>query len=222
MTGRRTHHSSGPPRGRQAEAAVHDVAIMDAAFTTLTSNPRASMAEIAELAGVGVASLYRRYPTRQDLAHDLCVRAMGSISAAAEACRAQLEDPATEPWEQFVELLRTAMAAGAGAMRALAGTFHAGSDLAREAARMNDSIQQVVRLAQQRGAVRDDVTAADLTQLFEMLRAVRVGGPQQSDQLRQRYLELFGAALRAVPVRHDLSVPAPSWPEVSATWNQPG
>ena len=221
MPAKNTRPPSPPLRGRQAEAAGHDIAIMEAAFTTLTSNPRASMAEIADLAGVGVASLYRRYPTRQDLAHDLCVRAMGSISTAADACRRQLEDPQTEPWEEFFGFLETAIAAGAGAMRALAGTFHAGSDLAGEAAQMNDAIQQVVRLAQHRGAVRDDVTAADLTQFFEMLRAVRVGAPSQSDKLRGRYLQLFGGALRAVPVRDELTVAAPGWPEISAAWNRP-
>ncbi|MGI8879148.1 MAG: TetR/AcrR family transcriptional regulator [Jatrophihabitans sp.] len=212
---------SPPLRGRQAEAAVHDIAIMDAAFTTLTSNPRATMAEIAELAGVGVASLYRRYPTRQELAHQLCLRAMDSISAAADACRLQLKDPATEPWPEFLGFITAAIAAGAGAMRALAGTFDAGPDLSRAAAQMNKAIQQVVRLAQRRGAVREDVTAADITQFFEMLRAIRAGTPQRSDELRQRYLLLFSGALRTVPVRHELTVAAPRWQEVSATWNKP-
>lgn len=221
MTPQATAPPDPPLRGRQAEAAVHDIAIMAAAFATLTSDPRAPMAEIAELAGVGVASLYRRYPTRRHLAQELCTRAMASIAAAADASRLRLEDPAAEPWTEFVHFITTALAAGAGSMRALAGTVHAGPDLAQQAAEMNDAIQHVVRLAQQRGAVRPDITAADLTQFFEMLRAIRVGTPQQSDELRQRYLQLFAGALRAVPVHHELSVPAPRWPDISAAWDQP-
>ena len=195
---------------------------MDAAFNALTNNPRATMAEVAELAGVGVASVYRRYPTREKLLHQLCLHAMGLISAAAQSCQSRLGEVDSEPWESFLQFITSAIAAGAGAMRSLAGTFDAGEDLARAAAQMNTAIQQVVDLAQQRGAVRDDITAADITQLFEMLRAVRVGSSERSDALRQRYLQLFGAALRADPVRSELTVEAPQWQEISASWNQSG
>ena len=213
--------SSSPLRGRQAEAALHDVKIMDAAFTTLTRNPRATMAEIAERAGVGVASLYRRYPTRQALAHELCLHAMGSISEAAKLCRLQLEDATADPWDAFVGFLAGAINAGAGAMRALAGTFEAGAELGREAAKMNKTIQRVLQLAQERGAVREDISAVDITQFFEMLRAIRVGSPHRSDELRQRYLHLFCVALQATPKVHPIPVEAPRWREISAAWNQP-
>ena len=221
MPGRQAATSSAPLRGRQAEAAVHDLTIMEAAFAVLTSNPRASVAEIADVAGVGVASLYRRYPTRQELVHQLCLRAIGAISGAADACRRRLEDPNTDPWKEFLRFIAVAMSAGAGAMRSLAGTFDAGPDLAREAAGMNEVIGHVVHLLQQRGAVREDVTAADITQFFEMLRVIRVGTPQRSDELRQRYLQLFGEALRGSAERDELAVEAPSWQEINSNWSEP-
>ena len=86
---------------------------------------------------------------------------------------------------------------------------------------MNSGIQQVVSEVQRRGAVRSDVSAADLTQFFEMLRAIRVGDHRRSDELRQRYLRLFSTALRASPAAEaeNLVVPAPEWDEISTTWN---
>lgn len=207
------------PRGRKAEAAVNDVEIMVAAFNTLTSNPRASMAEIAACADVGVASLYRRYPTRQTLVHQLCLRAMDSIAAAADACVHRLDDQDAEPWPEFLAFLSSALADGAGAMRALAGTFHADAELARAAAQMNAEIGKVLALTQARGAVRADVTAADITQFFEMLRAIRIGDRRRSDHLRQRYLHLFAPALKTATAGDELPIPSPHWDEISTTWN---
>ncbi len=179
------------------------------------------MADIAARADVGVASLYRRYPTRQALVHALCLYAMGAIAGAAMDCVRRLGEPTAEPWAEFVGFIAEAVAAGAGSMRTLAGTFHADAELAAAAAAMNSGIQQVVSEVQRRGAVRSDVSAADLTQFFEMLRAIRVGDHRRSDELRQRYLRLFSTALRASPAAEaeNLVVPAPEWDEISTTWN---
>ena len=100
-------------------------------------DPHATMAVIAHRAGVGVASLYRRYPTRQALVHQLCMDAMTSITAAAALHAEHLHDPAADPWTEFEGFITSALAAGAGAMRALSGTFYADAVLADTAARMN-------------------------------------------------------------------------------------
>lgn len=206
--------------GRKAQAAVNDVGIMAAAFETLTTDPHTSMAHIANRAGVGVASLYRRYPTRQALVHQLCLHAMASITYAADSCAHRLRDPAVDPWAAFTEFISAALDSGAGAMRALAGTFHADTELAAGAAQMNIGIQRVVSGGQQRGALRADITAADITQFFEMLRAVRIGDRPRSDELRQRYLALFVTALQPTEASSQLPVQAPTWTEISTTWNQ--
>ncbi len=194
--------------------------IIDAAFDVLTTDPDAPMAEIADRAGVGVASLYRRYPTRQALVHQLCLTAMASITSAADEHADRLDDPVNDTWTEFVAFISAAFTAGAGAMRALGGTFHADAELATVAAQMNSGIHRVVTSCQERGAVRADITAADITQFFEMLRAVRVGDRPRSDELRQRYLTLFVTALHASQTSDGLPVPAPTWQEISATWNQ--
>lgn len=212
--------AEGRPTGRKAEAKANDIEIMSAAFDLLTTDPRASMADIAARAEVGVASLYRRYPTRQALVHQLCLRAMTSITTAAETCTRRLDDPTADAWPEFVAFLSSALAAGAGAMRALAGTFDADTDLGDAAAQMNTEIQHTVTLGQNRGALRRDITAADITQFFEMLRAIRIGDHQRNDELRKRYLQLFATALHAASATEPLPVSAPQWNEINATWTQ--
>jgi AcrR family transcriptional regulator len=212
--------SPSRPTGRQAEAALNDVEIIAAAFELLTADPQASMAEIADRAGVGVASLYRRYPTRQALVHELCLKAMAAITDSAETSAARLREPTGDAWAEFLAFLSAALGAGAGAMRALAGTFHADAELARTAARMNRRMQEVLTLAQHRGVVRADVTAADLTQLFEMVRAVRIGDRASSERFRRRYLALVVSALRSDAAGDELPVGPPSWSEISTSWNR--
>lgn len=62
-------------------------AIMEAAFELLSRNLGASLAEIAERAGVGRATLHRYFASREDLMRTLAMTALKEMDAAAEdAC----------------------------------------------------------------------------------------------------------------------------------------
>jgi len=54
-------------RGRQAEARRNDAAILAAAQAVLMDDPNASIAAVVERAGVNVASLYRRFASKEAL-----------------------------------------------------------------------------------------------------------------------------------------------------------
>ncbi|MGZ4196591.1 MAG: TetR/AcrR family transcriptional regulator [Solirubrobacteraceae bacterium] len=203
------------PRGRQAEAAVNDGLILQAARDVLTVEPDAPMAEIAARAGVGVGSLYRRFPSKEALAYRLCLDGM---SALADLARETLEVIDDGPWEHFVAFIGDAIDAGAGSLRGLAGTFEADEDLNHVAQQMSGLIQQVVQRAQAAGAVRDDINANDVGRFFEMLRGIRVGDAGRSNTLRRRYIALFTPAFRA-PAESPLPGPPPTWQEIAAAWN---
>lgn len=55
------------PRALRGDAARNVRRILDAARAMLGENPQASADDIARAAGLGVATLYRRFPTREDL-----------------------------------------------------------------------------------------------------------------------------------------------------------
>lgn len=56
-------------------------ALLDASFTVLLVNPNASLSEIASQAGVGRATLYRHYPTREHLISAIAVESLHLIQA---------------------------------------------------------------------------------------------------------------------------------------------
>ena len=96
--------------GRRAEAAVNDGLILRAARDVLTTAPDTPMAEIAARAGVGVGSLYRRFPSKEALAYRLCLDGMNALAQAARDALVAVEE---DPWDGFVSFLHDAIEAGA-------------------------------------------------------------------------------------------------------------
>ncbi len=213
-----SHEQTAAPRlsGRRAEAAVNDNRVLAAAREVLTVAPDTPMAEIAARAGVGVGSLYRRFPSKEALAHRLCLDGMTALAEVAAQALESMEND--DPWDVFVGFVSAAVQAGAGSLRGLAGTFTPDEALNRVAVDMAALMQKVIERAQAAGAVRDDITTNDVGLFFEMLRAIRVGDAGRSDALRRRYIEMLAPAFRA-PAKTTLTVPPASWDEISGAWN---
>src|SRR5690348_14065454 len=102
----REHATPPRPRGRQAEAAVNDGLILKAAREVLTIAPDTPMAEIAARAGVGVGSLYRRFPSKEALAYRLCLDGMNALTDLARRTLEVLDD---DPWNEFVAFIGDAI-----------------------------------------------------------------------------------------------------------------
>src|SRR4030081_1931784 len=90
-------------RGRQAEARRNDRAGLDAAREVFAVHgPDASVAQVAARAGVGIGSLYRRYPTKEALLQHLCQASMDQqVAASAEALQG-----GRNPWEALAGFIR--------------------------------------------------------------------------------------------------------------------
>lgn len=78
-------------------------AIIEAAFQTFSRDPRASLADIAERAGVGRATLHRHFKGRDDLMVALAQAAMRELDEAV--------DTATADAQSHTEALRISLAA---------------------------------------------------------------------------------------------------------------
>jgi AcrR family transcriptional regulator len=95
-------------RTQRAAAARNHTAILGAAQALLSQTPTASMNEIAKRAGVGAGTLYRHFPTREDLIlavyqHDLhsLVASVGQLLATRPAV-----DAFTEWFETLAAYIR--------------------------------------------------------------------------------------------------------------------
>lgn len=171
------------------------------------------MSVVAARARVGVGTLYRRYPSRDALVVQVCLDGMGLVEAAARAALVRAE---TAPWDRFCEFLSEALAVGAGSFLPLGGTFTPPADLLVASDRVRDALGELLDQAQTAGAVRDDVTVADIELVLEQLQTVRVADPEKVAALQQRYLTLALQGLR--PGGLTLPGPPPTWDDIRRRW----
>jgi AcrR family transcriptional regulator len=202
--------------GRRAEAARNDEAILASAREVFVADPDAPVSAVAEHAGVGISSLYRRYESKEDLIRTLCADGLALyITIARDAVDAEAGDP----WETFVTFVKRIVAADTHALtRNLAGRFTPTPELQRAAILADDLNQRLVEHAHAAGVLRADVTRDDLTFIFEQVSIVRGPTPERTAQLRARFLTLHLDSLRA-PGHTPLPGPPPTAEEQHARWS---
>ena len=202
-------------RGREAEARRNDERVLEAALEVFTRDPLASMSAVAERAGVGQASLYRRFPSKQALLACICANAMGRVR---EAARAALEAPG-DPWAALAEFLHWYLESGTPRLAGLLGSFSPDEALFELARETNRLIQALVDRSAQAGRMRSDVSGADLSLIVAQLSGLRGGEPERDAALRERYLTLVLQALaqRDAP---ELPAPAPNAEELERPWRE--
>jgi AcrR family transcriptional regulator len=84
--------TSAAPR-RRADAERSIARILDAAVESLSSNPDASMADIARQAGVVRATIYVHFPTRESLIDAVTRRAIAEVATVIAAAEPDAGDP---------------------------------------------------------------------------------------------------------------------------------
>jgi AcrR family transcriptional regulator len=126
------------------------------------------MEEIARRAGVGVGTLYRRYPTRGDL---IAAAFEAKMSAYAEATRQALADP--DPWHGFrayVEQICAMQAGDRGFTTVLTMTFPTAKQFEADRDRALADLTTLVEHAKAAGKLRADFVTEDIP-MFLMANA---------------------------------------------------
>ena len=205
---------SGPLSGRRAEAARNDGRILNAARTVFLANPSAPIADVARAAGVGISALYRRYSSKEVLLREL---ARDGLSRYIADLRSALADPG-DPWDVFCACLHHVVDGQSQALaQRLAGTFQPTAELERLAREASYLANELHMRAQGTGALRPDVSPADVTLVLEMTTFVDLPGPNRGRALRHRYLTLILQALRA-PQTGDLPGQPASEADLTTRW----
>ena len=152
-------------RPLRADARRNREKVLAAARAVFSENGRdAQMDDVARRAGVGVGTVYRHFPTKEALIEALVVDAFETIAAHAHEALA-IEDP----WEAFTSVMWRGAEVMAGD-RALSEVFAAipggPDDLVPTIEDLKATVGEIVRRAQEAGALREDAMIDDVPMLM--------------------------------------------------------
>ncbi len=154
----------------------------------------AGVEEIAKRAGVGMGTLYRRFPTKQALIDELIGNLRRELLRLAEVA-AQL--PAGTGLEQLLFTVGQLQADQSGCLQQLTERSDAELDVLRQ---FRSLVGRLLTAAQRHGRIRADVTRGDITLLFWSVSGVIRTTRSVAPNIWRRHLELLLAGLRPVGV----------------------
>jgi AcrR family transcriptional regulator len=167
----------------------------------------ATLDEVARAAGVGVGTVYRRFPDKESLVSELFRdRIDALVTVAEESCAVP------DPWQGLVTYLEFAAAAMAGdlGLRQLMmfGTYDR-DQVCYARDRMRPVLTRLVERAQASGDLRQDFRATDVKMIAFMLASLAEYAASVTPEVWRRYLAMLVDGLR--PARDGVSeLPAPA------------
>ena len=196
---------STPERSQRADARRNREAVLVAARKRFAEKGvECGMDEIARTAGVGVGTVYRHFPTKNDL---IAALVHDHFSGLAERAAEALEQD--DPWDAFCEFLRSSariQAEDRALSQFLAAAREFGDRIAVETG-LADRTEKLIRRAQRAGDLRKDVVVEDVPTLMCGLGAITAAHPDSlAGQNWERFLELALDGMQA-PGRHKLPAP---------------
>ncbi|HEX6345009.1 helix-turn-helix domain-containing protein [Umezawaea sp.] len=185
----------------RADARRNRDQIIAAARTIFVAQgPQAPMEEIARSAGVGVGTLYRRFPDRETLIREV---ALDSFTRALTEARACIDEEPTS-WDALVRFVRYSRELRLSVHLAMiseqAGAIIRGDPTTERFRRvLLSDLDRMVTGAQEEGQVRPDVGTGDVAMLIVLL----------TRQLPKRVDGVEGAAERCMALMLDGLRPRP-------------
>lgn len=166
------------------------------------------MEEVARRAGVGVGTLYRRYPTRADL---VAAAFEQKMTAYADAARDALAEP--DPWRGFciyVERVCAMQGEDRGFTTVLTLSFPTAKRFEADRDRSFADFMTLVERAKAAGRLRADFVAEDMVMFLManagVLTATADTAPETSPRLVEYFLQACATTSAAAPL------PAPPEP----------
>lgn len=139
--------------------------IIEAAFTLLSRNPGASLAEVAVRAGVGRATLHRLFSSRADLVRSLALIAIEEMDAAAEAAC----ENAASASEALRLSLRALIPLGDRHGFLALEPLHSDPDIIAEFERLESETNALVEASKVEGLFDETIPTDWITQVFDSL-----------------------------------------------------
>lgn len=188
------HQVRPSSRAPRADAARNRSALLAAARSAFaTSGDDASLEGIARQAGVGIGTLYRNFPTREDLVAAVYAAELDAVVAASGHLLAA--DGPTTGLRAWLDRYAAFVAAKRGMAETVrAGSIAAAASTNRTRERVNGAIQAFLSAGAASGELRGDVPADDVTTtLVGIFLATR---DADDDAQRMRLLDFLVEGLR--------------------------
>lgn len=184
----------------RADARLNRERILSAAQDAIIEHgPEVSLDVIAARAGVGIGTLYRRFPNRTALFQAVVAGALSRVVEEEERAIAE----AGNGWAALERYLRRALDLRVGAVIPMLVEYVSFEDPETRLLRDRSAalIQQIIDSAHQEGTLRPDATFSDISLLLIRLSRPLAGPFSRTlqDELARRHLELVLDGLRVRP-----------------------
>ncbi|MFF9488518.1 TetR/AcrR family transcriptional regulator [Streptomyces sp. NPDC014676] len=193
------------PQTVRSDARDNRVRILDAARVVFGEGGlSAPMREVARHAGVGPATLYRHFPTKQALIVE-------TFAEQRRACRAAVHDALadSDPWHGFrslIERICELHAHSRGFADAFMAAFPEAMDFAADQQRTLRAVGELARRAQETGRLRPGFVVDDLILMLMAHRGLQDTSRAARLTASRRFAAYVIEAFRAAP---ETGAPAP-------------
>lgn len=154
-----------------------------------------SVREVAGRAGVGMGTLYRHFPAKEDLLDAVLADAFEELVGVAEAARAE-----PDAWRGFCRFVEEALflhARNRGLKDVFETHVHGRSRAEAMRRRLRPLVEQIVRRAQEEGSLRPDFAPEDVRLVFWGAARILELADEAAPELWRRQLGFVLDGLRA-------------------------
>ncbi|TQM31079.1 TetR/AcrR family transcriptional regulator [Nocardia bhagyanarayanae] len=196
-----------PPRRLRADAARNQQRIVAAARELFADHGlEITLDDVAEKAGVGVGTVYRRFANKRELIAEVFEQHIGEFAVAAEDA-AQHPDP----WlglVQFFEYACQHLANNRGFSEVMLELEEDPERFAALRDRIKPTVAAVIERARDAGALQPEIEASDFFALIHMVDALAEFARPVNSEVWQRYAAIMLNGVRAETIpRMPLVVP---------------
>lgn len=167
---------------------------------------RVTLDDVARHAGVGVGTVYRRFPDKETLVRALFEQDLGIRQASAERALAH-----PDPWEGFADFLME-MGADLAENRGLQEVIMLGSHSSEPIETMRGGmlpfLEALIQRAQESGDLRAEITPSDIPVIVQMLSAASQFTQGKRPDVWRRYFEIVLNGIRQRPDNPPLTTPS--------------
>jgi AcrR family transcriptional regulator len=182
----------------RADARRNHDAIVAAAYELFAEKgTEAQMDDIARHARVGVGTLYRHFPAKEDLLDAVIARRFERLAARAAQAVDQARDG--EPWEAFKGYIEWSarMQAGDRALSEAMATRSERMHAAAVGSGLAEALEHLLDHAKAAGAIRNDLVVEDIPALVCSIGAVAAAAVQKPGWRWDRVIAIWLDGVRA-------------------------